>query len=166
MPFSALRLPAVTHRIAVLVLATGAALGAPAFADEAIYQSSNGTAYVWDPATQTYVERPAVVYDRVYSAPPVTYVVPAQSVTYENPIIVTAPSRAEEDSLINGEVADRLADDPSLRGHIETQTFRNTVTLGGRVTTPGMVDRAERDAKSVEGVRDVENRLRPSVGEH
>jgi len=96
----------------------------------------------------------------------VTYVVPAQSVTYENPIIVTAPSRAEEDSLINGEVADRLADDPSLRGHIETQTFRNTVTLGGRVTTPGMVDRAERDAKSVEGVRDVENRLRPSVGEH
>jgi osmotically-inducible protein OsmY len=29
-----------------------------------------------------------------------------------------------------------------------------------------MVDRAERDAKSVEGVRDVENRLRPSVGEH
>ena len=51
-------------------------------------------------------------------------------------------------------------------GHIETQTFRNTVTLGGRVTTPGMVDRAERDAKSVEGVRDVENRLRPSVGEH
>ena len=96
----------------------------------------------------------------VYEAP--YYYAP---VAPQDAIIVTAPRNADEDYLINSGVADTLAADPSIHGHVETQTYRNTVTLGGRVTTPGMVDRVERDAKSVDGVRNVENLVRPMVGE-
>jgi osmotically-inducible protein OsmY len=38
------------------------------------------------------------------------------------------------------------------------------VELSGRVATPGQVRIAERDAKSVPGVREVQNSIRPSVG--
>jgi osmotically-inducible protein OsmY len=38
------------------------------------------------------------------------------------------------------------------------------VTLTGRVTSPAQVERAQRDAQSVNGVRDVNNELRSSVG--
>ena len=94
----------------------------------------------------------------IYESPGVYYAPTSQA------IIVTAPRYADEDYLINTDVANTLAQDPTIRGHVETQAYRNTVTLGGRVTTPGMVDRAERDAKSVDGVREVENLVRPVVG--
>ena len=123
-------------RIPVVMLAAAGALSAPAFADT------------------------VVVYDSpyYYEAPAVTYVEPAPT------IVVTAPRDADEDYLINSGVADTIAADPGIRGHVETQTYRNTVTLGGRVPTPGMVDRVERDARSVDGVRDVEDLVRPIVG--
>jgi len=155
-------------RIAVLILAAGTSFAASAWADTVTYPLTNATTFARDPVTGTWVELPVVVYRPAYEPPRVAYVEPATvaypAVPAEAPIIVTAPRDASDDYLINRDVADNLAADPSLRGHIETQTFRNTVTLGGRVTTPGMVDRAERDAQSVEGVRDVENRIRPSVG--
>ncbi|HZZ91185.1 MAG TPA: BON domain-containing protein [Usitatibacter sp.] len=158
-------------RIAVVILAAGAALAAPAFAQTIVYQSAPATTFVWDPVANAYVELAVVVYEQPYvaPAPPVTYAAPAMTyaapaeVVYANPIVVTAP-RADEQYLINSGVADTIAADPSIRGYIETQTFRNNVTLNGRVTTPGMVDRAERDARSVDGVRDVENLIKPRVG--
>jgi hypothetical protein len=126
----------------------------PALAGTLVCQSPTTTAYVWDPVSGTYVER-IVTYAPVY-----------EPVTTSQTIIVTAPRDASEDYLINNDVANTIADDATIRGHVETQTFRNAVTLGGRVETPGMVDRVEQDARSVDGVSDVENRVRPMVGEH
>lgn len=137
-------------RIPVVMLAAAGAISAPAFADTVVVYDSP---YYYEPPAVTYIE----------PAPAVTYVEPAPVAT-QQAIIVTAPGDADEDYLINRDVANAIADDPTIRGHVETQTYRNTVTLGGRVTTPGMVDRVERDAKSVEGVREVENLVRPIVG--
>lgn len=136
-------------RIPVVMLAAAGTLSATAFAD---------TVVVYD--TPYYYEAPAVTY---VEPAPSTYVLQAPVAT-QPAIIVTAPRDADEDYLINSGVADTIAADPSIHGHVETQTYRNTVTLGGRVTTPGMVDRVERDARSVDGVRDVENLVRPIVG--
>ena len=147
--------------IPVLVLAAAGALAVPAVAGTIVYQSPRSSAYVWDPATGTYVEQ-VIIDEPVYEPSPITY--DAVPVTTPQAIIVTAPRDADPDYLINTDVANTIAADPAIRGHVETQTYRDTVTLGGRVTTPGMVDRVERDALSVDGVRDVENRVRPIVG--
>ena len=139
-----------------LLLAAGVALAAPAFAQTVTYSApyERVTTYTYDPVSRTYVERQTIVYDEpVYTTP-----------VYSAPdIVVTAP-RADEDTLITMDVADRIATNPGISGQVGVETFRNDVTLTGRVTTPGMVDRAEREAKSVPGVREVENRLRPRVG--
>lgn len=140
-------------RIPVVMLAAAGALSASAFAD---------TLYYYGPPTVTYVQ-PAPTVTYVEPAPVYYYVQPAPAATPQT-IIVTAPRNADDDYLINSDVADTIAADPSIHGHVETQTYRGTVTLGGRVTTPGMVDRVERDARSVDGVRDVENLVRPVVG--
>ena len=140
-------------RIPVVMLAVAGALSATAFAETVVVYD---TPYYASP----YYEAPTVTY---VEPAPVTYIAPAPIETQQT-IIVTAPRNADDDYLINSGVADTIAADPGIRGHVETQTYRNTVTLGGRVTTPGMVDRVERDARSVDGVRDVENFVRPVVG--
>lgn len=165
-------------RLTPLVLAAAAALSAPAFAETVTY-------YLWDPVTRTYVERsvdrsdpalisaPSVIDSAppstpTYVAPTTTYVAPP-NVTYHDPvrygpdIVVTAP-RASEDQLITGEVMDRIASDPGISGRVGVETYRNDVTLTGRVATQGQADRAERHARAVEGVDEVTNLVRPRVG--
>ena len=171
-------------RLSALLVAAGAAFATPAFAELTTY-------YLWDPVTRTYVERtvdrsvvtPAPVH--TYPAPPsttyvepatTTYVAPA-STTYIAPatttyvetvypgadIIVTAP-RLNEDQLITRDVIDRIATNPNISGNIGVETYRRDVTLTGRTVTQGQSDRAESEAKSVDGVRDVNNLIRPRVG--
>jgi len=166
-------------RLTALVLAAGAAMSAPAFAETVTY-------YLWDPVTRSYVQRsvdrpePVTTYvapSVTYSAPPstTTYVAPEtttyvgpsvtyyETVRYEPDIVVTAP-RATNDQLITGEVMDRIASDPSISGRIGVETYRNDVTLTGRVATQGQADRAERHAKAVPGVDEVTNLVRGRVG--
>ena len=84
--------------------------------------------------------------------------------TYVAPQIdVTAP-RASEDQLITQDVADRIAADPRISGQVGVETYRNNVTLTGRVLSPTQVDRAATDARSVPGVNEVNNELRSRVG--
>lgn len=128
-------------RLPSFILAAGAAFAAPAFADTV-------TTYQWDPVTGTYVEQS-------------TYVEPVTFVADE--IVVTAP-RATEDDLIAADVVDRIASDPRVSGTVGVDTWRNDVTLTGRVATRGQADRAERDARGAAGVREVNNLIRPSVG--
>ena len=93
---------------------------------------------------------PAVVPDiEHYSLPPVT---------------VTAP-RPSEDELLRNAVVDRLAADARLSGKIGVESYRHVVSLTGRVTTTGQAERAEAIARSVEGVRDVNNYLTARVGQ-
>lgn len=137
-------------RIPALILAASAAMAAPAFGEVLTY-------YSWDPVAQVYVEH-TTIYDE---APlPATYLGPAYT---EPDIVVTAP-RASDDELITYDVMDRIATDPHLQGRVGVETYRRNVTLTGRVTSPVQVERAERDARSVEGVRDVNNLLRARVG--
>lgn len=164
-------------RIALLAVAVASAVAAPAMAETIRYYGSAApvTTYVWDPATGTYVERQTIVYDEVTTpAPVVTYTPPVRysaPVTYSSPgaviyndeIVVTAP-RANEDDLIAADVADRIAMDPRIGGTIGVDSYRNNVTLTGRVATEAQKERAERHANSVEGVRDVNNQIRSSVG--
>ncbi len=89
----------------------------------------------------------------------------ATTVYYEPPIVVTAPP-GTSDQLINDDVVDAIASDPRISGRIGTDTFNGNVTLNGRVGTPIQAEFAERDARSVDGVNDVDNRIRPIVGEH
>jgi osmotically-inducible protein OsmY len=73
--------------------------------------------------------------------------------------------RATEDQRINNEVVNTIANDPSLSGQIGVETEHGDVTLTGRVVTPGQVDRAGFDARSVDGVGDVQNLVTPRVGD-
>jgi len=76
---------------------------------------------------------------------------------------VNAP-RPSDDELLRNAVMDRLSGDRNLGGRIGVESYRHTVSLTGRVTTAGQVERAEMLARSVEGVRDVNNYLTARVG--
>jgi hypothetical protein len=144
-------------RLSALVLAAGAALAPAAHAELVTYT-------YWDPALNAYVDRTVDVAPEVHS-PVITYsYVEPSTVVYTQPdIVVTAP-RMTEDEAITAEVMDRIATNGRISGRVDVETYRNDVTLRGRVTTPGQVDRAERAARSVDGVRDVNNLLRSRVG--
>ena len=111
----------------------------PAFADEVV------TTYYYTPSLA-----------EIYAPAP-------EPVLVEERITVIAPSLTE-DQAITRDVVDTLAYDSRLSGRIGVETRNNTVELSGRVATPGQVRIAERDAKSVPGVREVRNSIRPSVG--
>jgi hypothetical protein len=170
------KLPANASALA-LALAV-AAFAAPALADTVTYSSDDRvTIYDVDPVTRTYVERQTVIYNRdgtvsaVYSpsspapaSPPLRSADPAGEVTYVAPQIDVAAPRGSRDQLITEDVADRIANDPAVSGRVGVETYRSDVTLTGRVTSPAQADRAASDARSVPGVRDVNNELRTRVG--
>ena len=159
-------------RMSILAIAVGAAIAAPAFADPValspLPNAERVTTYTWDAAAGRYVEQGSRIY-YTDPAPVATYPDPTPVVTYTTPeyasdaIIVTAP-RGDEDRMITNDVVDRIATDPGVSGQVGVDTYRNNVTLTGRVATPGQVDRAERDAKSIPGVNEVTNTIRPRVG--
>ena len=133
---------------------------APAFAEEVIV-------YTTPPATTYYYTQPTTTY--YYTTPSLTeiytptYTPTVIEVDDRERIIVTAPPLSENQAITR-DVVDTLAADPRLSGRIGVETRNNVVELSGRVTTPGQVRIAERDAKSVPGVRDVQSLLRSSVG--
>lgn len=157
-------------KLSAICLTAGAALSVPAFAGTVTHYS-----YAWDPATNSYVETKTVYYDQpstvTYVAPPtvtysqpatVTYVEPVAVAYTEPPIIVTAPR--SEDQAITLDVMDRIADDSSIRGRVGVETYRNVVTLSGRVGTPWQAEKAQTHAMNTPGVREVNNELRARVG--
>jgi hypothetical protein len=91
-----------------------------------------------------------------YAVPPTTY-------HSEPRVTVTAP-RPSEDELLRTAVMDRLSEDAYLAGRIGVESYRHTVSLTGRVTTTGQIERAGMIAASVNGVRDVNNYLLARVG--
>ena len=102
--------------------------------------------------------------DTYYAAPVTDHSTVVGDTYYdESPIIVTAP-RASDDVLITDDVVDRIASDPRVSGNIGVDTFRGDVTLTGRTGGTVQKDFAEQDAKSVDGVNNVENYIRPRVG--
>ena len=82
---------------------------------------------------------------------------------YQPPVVIKR-QRMTEDQFINGDVVKLLASNPRLAGRIGVETRGSVVDLSGRVTTPGMVRIALRDARMVEGVKEVRNNLYTQVG--
>ncbi len=65
-----------------------------------------------------------------------------------------------DDAAITTEVKAKLLEDDVTRGiAITVQTFEGTVTLIGAVDTREQINRASQIARSVKGVRKVDNRL-------
>lgn len=122
---------------------------------------------VAEPVTTTYV---------VPAARPPHYSEPASTTTYHyrtpslnevyyqapSSIIVEAPPLTA-DQAITGDVVDLIASNPRLSGRIGVETYDGKVELTGRVASPRQAELAERDARSVDGVRDVRNELRTSL---
>lgn len=136
------------RRISALVVAALGAVAVPAFAAQTIE--------IYTEPTTTYYAVPA---DEQY-VPPTTYYYytePTTRVYDEPPIVVTPP--ATDDQRITEDVVDTLASDPRLSGRIGVETQDQNVELSGVVTTAGQARRAERDARSVYGVHDVQNNL-------
>ena len=82
---------------------------------------------------------------------------------YSEPAIIVDAPRSEDQAITN-DVVDRIASDPRVSGNIGVSTYRNKVELTGRVTNSGQAEIAGRDARSVEGVMDVQNNLQARVG--
>jgi hypothetical protein len=102
---------------------------------------------------------PAPVVERSRPAPtPV-----AETAHAEDPITVTKP-RLTEDQRIHAEVMERLAANPRLTGRIGVESHDSVVHLSGLLATPGQVDLAERDARSIRGVRAVQNEIQSRIG--
>jgi BON domain len=160
-----LRVPVVMALAAIGILAAPAIAATTtiyAAGDEQVntYYTPRYTYY--DPVTDRYYYAPSDTY---YYAPSDAYVVPS-TVTYVEPRITVRPgTRAEQDAAINNDVVDTLAGDSRLSGRIGVETYRNVVTLSGRVSTPGQVGIASRDAANVDGVDQVQNNLRTTVGD-
>lgn len=162
----------MTRLKAALALAL-AATAAPAFAATeevtSVYVAPDyhytppATTYYYVPPTNDYYVPPANDY---YYVPSTTAYYPPSTTTvyYEPPIVVTAPPETS-DQAINDSVVETIAGDPRISGRIGSDTFNGNVTLNGRVGTPIQAELAARDARSVDGVNDVENRIRPVVGE-
>ena len=139
------------HRVYTAGAFALAAAAMPALAEVVEYRY-----YYPAPTTTYYYTEPATTY---------YYPAPVTEVYYRAPdVVVTAPRYYNDDLRITDDVVGVLASDSRLSGKIGVETWRNDVTLTGRVSTPGQARIAERDAKSVSGVRDVSNQLRTSVG--
>ena len=82
---------------------------------------------------------------------------------YAPPIIVEE-RRLTEDERIQAEVMDRIAANPRLGGQIGVESRDSVVRLSGWTRTVGQARHAENDARSVYGVKYVQNEIRARVG--
>jgi hypothetical protein len=80
------------------------------------------------------------------------------------PAITIEQRRLSEDQRIQAVVMDKLANNPRLSGKIGVESNDAVVRLSGYTLTSGQSWHAERDARSVVGVRYVQNEIRPRVG--
>jgi hypothetical protein len=146
-----------------LMLATTAALAATGYT----MQSSTTRPYVAPAASDNWVapapnEQPGTASNATESmAAPAA--APAPAVEPQRRVEITAP-RLSEDELLRNAVMDRLANDRGLAGKVGVETYRHTVSLTGRVTTTGQIERASMLARSVDGVWRVDNYLLARVG--
>jgi hypothetical protein len=109
------------------------------------------------PGAQRSVTRPA--------PPKVVVAAPTKRApTMLHPRIVVEERRLSADERIRLAVIDRLAADPQLDGRIGVDTKDAVVRLTGWTRTAGQARHAEREARSVQQVKQVRNEIRPRVG--
>ena len=115
---------------------------------------ANETVVIID-AAKPAARRATVVHERVH--------VPVAEQLREPAIEITRP-RLTRDQRIQADVIDLLARNPAISGKIGVVSEHAVVTLTGYTATSGQAYRAGLQARSVEGVREVQNLIRGRVG--
>ena len=87
----------------------------------------------------------------------------------ERPAIAEPPIVIEQkamtlDERIQTQVMDRIAGTANISGKIGVESHDAVVTLTGYTVTAAQAQRVERTARSVDGVRSVDNRIRARIG--
>ncbi len=153
----------------ILALFTGAATGFAAIAasEPSSPQVTDVDQHAMPPAQPAPSPQPAAPASESLAAPASAPAAAAPPKDIEHyslpPVSITAPRLSEDERLRNA-VMDRLAADSYIHGRIGVESYRRVVSLTGRVTTTLQKERAETIARSVEGVRDVNNYLTARVG--
>lgn len=96
--------------------------------------------------------------------PPAQSAPPAPAVAEAQPPITIEERRLATDERIQLDVIDRLASATDISGKIGVETKDQVVTLTGHTTFQIQADRAARYARGVEGVKYVQNEIRPRMG--
>ena len=128
----------------------------------------SNAAYV--PAPVVEQQQPVAVADTlapnesVVAAADAPTAAPVVDHSVAQPRITIEEHRLTRDQRIQSDVMDRLGENGNLSGKIGVETRDAMVTLTGYTSTSGQADRAGRAARSVMGVRYVDNQIRPRVG--
>jgi BON domain len=138
---------------------------------------SAAAAYYYDPLSvldtdedviaqneMTPIDEPAQPPVSDIEQPPVPAAASAANPPYTEPPITVTITPEDRDTLINKDVMDALSNEPNLSGKIGVETSNQVVTLTGRVSTTGQVERAGRIARGVTDVNDVQNLIHARVG--
>jgi hypothetical protein len=136
--------------------------------------SEAGPRQVWTPDAQVTASESLEANEAVVShSETTTATTPAAAPAAPAPVVERSVARdpitIEErrltlDERIQADVMDKLARNDNLSGKIGVETRDAVVTLTGYTSTSGQAYRAGREARSVIGVRYVENHIRPRVG--
>ncbi len=137
---------AMTAAFAVPALAETNEVSTPYYnAPHTTYYVSRDYVYVPVERDYYYVPQGAPVYS--YTPDTTAYYVEPAPVYYAGPVVVYG-TPGNTDAAITADVQDAIVSDPYINGHIDVDTRRGDVTLQGRVTTPGQIDRAGNAARS------------------
>ena len=99
------------------------------------------------------------------SAPPISQdVAPVVERPAAQPPVTVETRRLTLDERIQGYVIDAVYNVPGISGKVGVESHDAVVTLTGYTMTRGQAWRAARAAGSVQGVRYVQNEIRPRVG--
>lgn len=91
-------------------------------------------------------------------------VVPVVERSVVQPPVTVETRRLSLDERIQGDVMDAIYHMPNISGKIGVESHDAVVTLSGYTMTGGQAWRAARTAGSIQGVRYVQNDIRPRVG--
>jgi hypothetical protein len=155
--------------------ALAVALAAVTASAWATHEALSDTAYVpapsaaVEPAPLTATEPIALndsltADESVVAASDATVVAPVADASIPQPAITIEQRRLSEDERIQAVVMEKLANNPRLSGKIGVESYDSVVTLTGYTSTVGQATRAGYDARSVIGVKYVQNQIRPRVG--
>ena len=146
-------------------LRNAALIGAIAAVATAAWATSDGYSSSYVPAyraeSQAVIVRQPLTLSETLS-PNETVVIYSDSPTRDS--IVVEQRRLTQDERIQSEVMDRIATNSRLSGNIGVTSRDSVVTLSGWTRTVGQARSAERDARSVLGVKYVQNEIRARVG--
>jgi len=155
-----------TLRLSILsaALATSAVFaGTYAALDEPVVQpvaENNMTVTTSSETVVTPLQVNVPATEPATTAEPVIVPVPASP----EPSITVTEQRLTVDERIQADVMDVIRRNETLTGKVGVESNDQVVTLSGWLVNSGQIMRANRDARSVDGVRYVVNEIRPKVG--